>query len=263
MGYSQISFRADGPVALLRLNRPQAKNALTPEMLAELRTACASLAHDLSIRVLVLRAEGDHFCSGADLGWMRDSAALSKEENLREARELFDTFFALHSLPFPTLAVAHGPAYGGGLGLLAACDIVLAVEEAAFAFTEVRLGLAPAVIAPFILKRSPAAWVRDVMLSGRRFTAREGERQEFFQGVIPALGLEETVQVTVESLLKGSPAAQRKIKELLDTVAGFTPERLKEYLAETIAGLRVSDQAQEGLAAFFEKRNPAWHPRSS
>ena len=263
MGYAQITLRADGPIVVLRLNRPEAKNALTPEMLAELRTACASLAHDLSIRVLVLRGSGDHFCSGADLGWMKSSAALSKEENLREARELFDTFFALHALPFPTLAVAHGPAYGGGLGLLAACDIVLAVEEASFAFTEVRLGLAPAVIAPFILQRSPAAWVRDVMLSGRRFTAREGERQEFFQGVIPAIGIEETVQVTVESLLKGSPAAQRKIKELLDAATGFGPERLKEYLADAIAGLRASEEGQEGLTAFFEKRNPAWHPRSS
>jgi methylglutaconyl-CoA hydratase len=263
MGYAQITLRADGPVVALRLNRPQAKNALTPEMLAELRSACASLANDLSIRVLVLRAEGDHFCSGADLGWMKASAALSREENLREARELFDTFHALHALPFPTLAVAHGPAFGGGLGLLAACDIALAVEEASFAFTEVRLGLAPAVIAPFILKRSPAAWVRDVMLSGRRFTAREGERQEFFQGVIPAIGLEETIQVTVESLLKGSPAAQRKIKELLDAATGFAPERLREQLAEGIAGLRASEEGQEGLAAFFEKRSPAWHPRSS
>ena len=263
MGFSQIKLDDAGPVRVLRLNRPQAKNAFTPEMLAELRTACASLAHDPSVRVLVLRAEGDHFCSGADIGWMKASAGLSSEENLREARDLFDTFFALHALPFPTLAVAHGPAYGGGLGLIAACDLAIASEEASFAFTEVRLGIAPAVISPFILKKSPAAWVRDVMLSGRRFTAREGERQEFFQGVIPAIGLEEAVKVTVESLLKGSPSAQRKIKELLDTVTGFTPERLKEYLADAIAGLRASEEGQEGLAAFFEKREPSWRPKSS
>jgi methylglutaconyl-CoA hydratase len=263
MGFAHLKLDATGPVRVLTLNRPQSKNAFTPEMLAELRSACSALAADGAVRVLVLRAEGDHFCSGADLGWMKASAALSREENLREARELFDTFFALHALPFPTLAVAHGPAYGGGLGLLAACDLALAAEEAAFAFTEVRLGLAPAVIAPFILKRSPAAWVRDVMLSGRRFTAREGEAQEFFQGVIPAIGLEEAVGVTVGSLLKGSPAAQRKIKELLDAAVGFGPERLKDYLADAIAGLRASEEGQEGLAAFFEKRAPSWHPKSS
>jgi methylglutaconyl-CoA hydratase len=105
--------------------------------------------------------------------------------------------------------------------------------------------------------------VRDVMLSGRRFTAREGERQGLFQGVIPAIGLDEAVAVTVESLLKGSPAAQRKIKELLDAVAGFDPVRFKDHLAETIAGLRASAEGQEGLSAFFEKRQPIWHPKSS
>ena len=262
MNFATLAYTFDKGIARLRLNRPEMKNAFNPLMLDELRRAFAELKDARDLRALVLTGTGDHFCAGADLQYMKNSIALSREENLRDARNLFDVFFALATLPCATVASANGPAYGGGLGLLAACDITLATEDAVFAFTEVRLGLSPAVISPFILRKTGHAWARDVMLTGRRFTTVEGREAGLFQAIVPAARLEAAVEERVRDILKTSPAAVRKTKELLDRSMGFSPLELKEYLAEAIAGLRVSPEGQEGLKAFFEKRKPSWHIES-
>jgi len=262
MNFVTLALTFDNGIARLRLNRPEVKNAFNPVMLDELRRAFADLKGAPGLRALVLTGTGDHFCAGADLQYMKDSITLSHEENLRDARILFDVFFALAALPCATVAAANGPAYGGGLGLLAACDIALAADGAVFAFTEVRLGLSPAVISPFIIRKAGHAWARDVMLTGRRFTAREGQDAGLFQAVVPAAHLEAAEEERVRDILKTSPAAVRKTKELLDRSAGFSPLELKDYLAEAIAGLRVSPEGQEGLKSFFEKRKPSWHIES-
>jgi methylglutaconyl-CoA hydratase len=262
MDFQTLAFSIAHGIARLALNRPEVKNAFNAVMLTELQRACVDLKGTPDVRALVLTGTGDHFCSGADLKWMKDSIKLSKEENMKDAIILFETFYDIAFLPYITVGVANGPSYGGGLGLLGACDITVAAEEASFAFTEVRIGLSPAVISPFILRKARHSWVRDVMLTGRIFTAREGLEHGFFQRVVPAAGLDETVQGLIRDILKTSPAAVKKTKELLDKGMGFQPLDLKDYLAGIIADIRVSREGQEGLKAFFEKRKPSWHVES-
>jgi methylglutaconyl-CoA hydratase len=262
MQYQTILLTVDRGIARLTLNRPEVKNAFHPLMLAELWQACSDLAAMADLRGLILTGSGDHFCAGADLGWMKGSVQLTREENVRDAQAMFDTFYALAFLPCLTAAVANGPSYGGGLGLLAACDLTIAAEEASFAFTEVRLGIAPAVISPFVLRKARASWTRDVMMTGRRFNASEGLQNGFFQRVVPADKLGQATEELTREIWKTSPNAARKTKELLDRGAGIRPAELREYLAEAIAELRVSPEGQEGLRAFFEKRKPSWHVES-
>ena len=233
----------------LLLNRPEKGNALTPEMMGALTAAYADAAEHVGLRAVILQGTGRQFCTGADLAWM---ASLPTVEQGEALAELFRTIAVC---PLPTLALVQGGCYGGAMGLVAACDFVLATPDAEFGFTEVRLGLAPAVISPWAVQRLGVARTRELFLTGERFSTQ----QALDIGLLSSVSedLETAVEVLLDALRSGGPQAQRAIKEMLLT-RDETIEERDDRLARVITALRNSDEAQEGVAAFLEKRKSEW-----
>ncbi len=245
-------------VAEVTLDRREVRNAFNDEVIGEFLETWKILASDSDLRAMILRTAGDTFCSGADLKWMKAMAGFGKEENLADAGHLYDCMDGLFRLPVPTVCRVQGPAFGGALGLIAACDIVIASSEASFAFTEVRLGLAPAVISPFVARKLDPAFLREVFLTGRRFSAIEARDHGLVTEVVGPEELDIAVDKTVLHLLKGSPEAQKAIKELLDHLPFPSREEERRFTSALIADLRAGKDGQEGITAFFERRNPRW-----
>ncbi len=260
MNEAPVLVAQDGAVATVTLNRPEKHNAFDDAVIARLTEAFARLAGDRTVRVVVLAARGKSFCAGADLGHMRRTADFSPEENLADARALPRLFGTLHRLPQPTLALVQGPAYAGGMGLIAACDIAIAVETARFALTEVRLSLVPAAISPYVIEAMGPAEARRYILTGERFDARTAARIGLVhETVADGPALEERGARVIEMLLQGSPDALRRAKELIAAVAGRPIDQaLAEETARRIADARASEDGREGTAAFLEKRKPRW-----
>jgi len=238
------------------LNRPEKKNAFNDVMLDELREAFET--PDDATRLFVLTGSGDAFCAGADLAWMAKSREQSAEENVAASEKLGDFFRVLNETPRTVVARVNGPAMGGALGLIACCDIVVAVDSVRFAFSEVRLGLAPAVISPFVLRKIGEANARRYFLSGEFFGADEARRMNLVHEVTADDGLDKKVAEIVATLRANGPLAMGESKTLIRNVLAMASEQTARYTAETIARLRVSDEGQEGLRAFIEKRKPAW-----
>jgi methylglutaconyl-CoA hydratase len=246
-------------VATVTLNRPDVHNAFNDEVIAELTDAFDRLGGDPTVRVVVLRANGKSFSAGADLSWMQRMASYSFEENVADANALGEMLRALHACGKPTLAVVQGPAFGGGVGLVAACDLAVAADTAAFALTEVRLGLIPAVISPYVLAAIGERACRRYFLSGQRFPAAEAYRLGLVHEVAPADQLDAVAQELIGELLKGGPASQTAAKDLIGAVARRPMDKaLLRDTAERIARQRASAEGKEGLGAFLEKRKPAW-----
>lgn len=262
MSYQHLEVRREQHgVEHLTLNRPDVRNAFNSEMIAEL-TAWAAAAHaDASLRVVVLAGAGATFCAGADIGWMSQSLTFTEAENVRDATAMSEMFGALDSLPVPLIARIQGAALGGGCGLAAVSDIVVAEDEAIFGFTEVRLGILPAVISPFALAKIGVSAARELFLTGSRFDAKRAQAIGLVHAVTPIGELQRTVQHYIKELLTGSPAAIARAKTLIPRVAGRAPEEVRALTAQAIAGQRVSPEGQEGLRAFLEKRKPAWTER--
>ena len=233
----------------LLLNRPEKGNALTPEMMGALTAAFAGVADHVGLRAVILQGTGRQFCTGADLTWM---ASLPTVEQGEALAELFRTIAVC---PLPTLALVQGGCYGGAMGLVAACDFVLATPDAEFGFTEVRLGLAPAVISPWAVQRLGVARTRELFLTGERFSTQ----QALDIGLLSSVSedIEAALELLLDALRSGGPQAQRVIKEMLLT-RDETIEERDARLARVITALRDSDEAQEGVAAFLEKRKPEW-----
>lgn len=258
---SEPSIREDiaGGVGRLTLNRPRVHNAFDDALIARLSAALLALEADRRVRVVVLAATGKSFSAGADLAWMRRMAGYSREENLEDARALAGLMSTLDRLAKPTVALVQGAAFGGGVGLVACCDIALAAETARFALTEVRLGLIPAVISPYVVAAIGTSAARRFMLTGERFSAAEAKRLGLVHEVVAATALEEAGRRLVAALLEGGPEAQRAAKALIFEVAARPRDRtLVEATAARIADLRAGAEAREGLAAFFEKRPAKW-----
>src|SRR5215204_5319477 len=216
--------RADeGPVATVELARPEARNALNAALIAEITRCFGELAEDENVRVVVLTGEGPSFCAGADIGYMRDTANFSYEENLEDARRLAEMFRAVDDLPKPVVAKVRGAAIGGGVGLVAATDFAVAEEGTRFAFSEVRLGIAPATIAPFVVRKVGHSRARALFLTGERFDAEAAREIGLVHEVIPQGELDSTVEQVVAQLLQGGPAAQAAIKELLRQIEATEP----------------------------------------
>ena len=254
----QIEIERKGSVARLWLNRPDQHNAMSPELGRELAAALHELAHDDAVRVIVLGGRGASFCAGADIGAMRASASATFEANLAEANHLGGTFAALADLPKPVVGRIHGSVFGGGVGLACACDIAVAADDARFGLTEVRLGILPALISPYVIRRIGDRSARELMLTGERFGADEALRRGVVNRVVPAAELDAAVDERVEQLLLGAPHAQGRIKMLLELWADSTWEEYRAALPRTLAEVRSGDEAKDGLAAFFEKRSPKW-----
>jgi methylglutaconyl-CoA hydratase len=244
-------------VAILTLARPEAANSFNAAVIAELSTHLTRVAGHPDVRCLVLRGAGKHFSAGADLTWMRDAAKLNYAENVADAGRLASMFEALANLRVPTVAVVGGSAFGGAVGLIAACDIAIAASDARFALSEVKLGLLPAVILPYLARRMPGAPLRRWALTGRPFTASEALSAGLLTRVVPAYDLEYAARDEVWALLQGSREAQEEFKNLWNVLAAKDFAQTKEA-AEAIARLRTSSGGQAGLSAFFDKKPAPW-----
>jgi methylglutaconyl-CoA hydratase len=257
-GYSHLNRTDEGPVATVTLRRPETHNALNATLIEEVARCFEELAEDASVRVVVLTGEGPSFCAGADVGYMRETAGSSYEENLEDARRLADMFLAVDDLPKPLVAMVRGAAIGGGVGLVAAADVAVAEEGTRFAFSEVRLGLAPATIAPFVVRKIGYSQARALFLTGERFDARRAREIGLVHEAVPEAELDAAVEGTVARLLQGGPAAQAAVKEALRQVEATEPMEALGIMTQLIAELRVGEEGQEGLGAFLEKREPFW-----
>jgi methylglutaconyl-CoA hydratase len=248
----------EGPVAHVWLNRPEQHNALSVELLGELGEAFHGLAHDAAVRVVVLGGRGASFCAGADIGAMKASGALDPAQNLAEAEKLARMFAALADFPKPVVGRIHGNVFGGGVGLVCATDLPVAADDARFGLTEVRLGILPAVISPYVIRRLGDSNARELMLTGERFDAATALHVHLVQHVCPLAELDARVAERVRALLCGAPHAQRRIKTLLELYADSPWEEYRAAVPRVLAEVRSGAEAKEGLGAFFEKRKPSW-----
>ena len=260
MALERLEVQFDGPVARIWLNRPEVRNAFDGLMITELRRVLFDLRTVDAVRVVVLGGRGPSFCAGADLQWMKAMAGFSREENLREAQALADLFFTVYESPKPVVARVHGAALGGGAGLVAACDIPIAALGTQFGFTEVRLGILPAVISPYVVAKIGESAARELFLTGERFEAVRACEIGLIRAAVPEEDLDATVDRRVEELLKSGPRAVAEAKALIREVAWRRVEDVQRYTVERIADIRVTDEAQEGMRAFLEKRKPKWAP---
>ena len=259
MADDTVLIGIEGAVATLTLNRPKAHNAFDGALVARLTRALEELGARADVRVVMLAGHGKSFCAGADLAHMKKAAGFTQAENVADARALARLLMVLGGLPKPTVALVHGAAYGGGVGLVSACDIALAAERASFALTEVRLGLIPAVISPFVIRAIGESHARRFILTGERFGADTARRIGLVHEVVPAETLEARGAEVVKMLLQGSPDAHRRAKDLIDAVSGRPIDRsLACDVARRIAAARASEDGKEGIAAFLEKRAPRW-----
>ncbi len=252
-----ITCTHDGPVARVTLNRPDVRNAFNEALIAELAAWVEQRGWG-EARVVVLAGAGKVFCAGADLAWMSKMVGYSHEENVRDARALGRLLEALDALPVPLIARVHGAALGGGAGLAAVCDIVVAADDAVFGFTEAKLGIVPAVIAPFVVARIGQSAARELFLTAARFSAARAKEIGLVHAVAAAADLDTIIDAYTRELLTSAPGAIAGAKALIGQVAGRSPAEVGDVTAEAIARHRVSDEGQTGMRAFLEKRKPTW-----
>jgi methylglutaconyl-CoA hydratase len=254
-----LAVQRTGGVDRLTLNRPDVRNAFNEDLIAEL-SAWAKSVDPAATRVAVLQGAGKVFCAGADLAWMSKMIAYSHEENVRDARAMAQMFDALNTLPIPLVGRVHGAALGGGAGLAAVCDIVVAAQDAWFGFTEAKLGILPAVISPYVVAKIGQSAARELFLTAARFPAARAREIGLVHAVVPASDLDAAIDHYVQELLSSGPEAVAAAKSLVARVSGRPLSHLMDVTAETIARHRASAEGQEGMRAFLEKRKPSWTP---
>jgi len=257
----RVELRSSG-VAWVEVARPAVSNAFDEQMIDALDAAFAALGANPQVRVVVLAAQGRHFSAGADLGWMQRASQASAGDNLADARRFAAMLSRIAQLPQPTVARIQGAALGGGVGLVCACDIAIASEDACFALSEARLGILPAVIGPYLVNAVGPRQAKALALMAERIDAQRALAIGLVHQVVPSHGLDAAVDVALEALRKGSPQAQRAIKSFFGQLSvGPVGEEARELSAQTISHARTSDDAREGFAAFLEKRPPRWGER--
>lgn len=242
----------------LILDRPEIRNALSAELVGQAREALRAAVADPAVRSIVITGAGSAFSAGADLNEMKASRSATFQENVDNALGTSSLFYEIASAPKPVIARVHGPARAGALGIISACDITVAAGGISFAFTEARLGIAPAMISPFVIRRVGAARAQRLFLTGETFSAEDAERFGLIDRVVAPEKLDETVESICRDLTRCGPTALALVKEIVSTVLSGTTESNRRYTAETLAKMRARDEGQEGMAAFFEKRPPRW-----
>jgi methylglutaconyl-CoA hydratase len=257
-GFERLRLSVDGRVARVTLARPDVRNAFDDVLISELTRAFGVCGAEPAARVVVLSGDGPSFCAGADVNWMRRAGTFTREENERDAERMARMLRAIDACPKPVVALAHGAAIGGGVGLVAAADIAIAAEGTVFSLAEVRLGILPAVISPYVLRAIGARNARNLFLTGERFDAREAMRVGLVHEVVAAADLEEAGRRKVAALLSSGPEAIGAAKALIEKVLGLTPEEAFPLTVKAISERRASAEAREGLSAFLEKRRPSW-----
>ena len=257
--FETILFKVEKSVARITLNRPEVHNAFNDKMIEELGSIFDEIEKERGIRVVVVTGEGKSFCAGADLNWMRRVKDYSYEDNLTESLDLAEMLGKIYSSPKPTIARVNGAAIGGGTGLVAVCDIAVAATKAKFSFSEVKLGLIPACISPYVMKKCGEGKCREFFLTGERLTAEKAHSAGLINIVAEPDEIDSVVNDLVGKLVSSGPDAIKSCKELLRRVSEMSLEQAKKYTAEVIAELRISDEGQEGMNAFLEKRKPKWN----
>lgn len=253
-----LELHVESGVARVTLNRPDVHNAFDDALITALHETADGLAARSDVRVVLLAGAGKSFCAGADLRWMQRMVDYTEAENREDSLAMARMFGAWNALPKPVVARMHGAAIGGGAGLVSVCDIVVAAAGAPIGFSEVRLGILPAVISPFVISRIGAGAARELFLTGERIPAERALALGLVHRVAPVDRLDEEIDAVVAMLLAGGPDALARTKRLIAEVAGRTPEAVAELTAEAIAAARVGHEGQDGLRAFLERRKPAW-----
>jgi methylglutaconyl-CoA hydratase len=257
--YQTIEFEKQGDLAIIWLNRPDIHNAFNEVMIQELIDCVEAVNKMDEIRVVILRGRGKSFCAGADLNWMRGVAQYSFEQNFKESLNLSRCFFTIYTCKKPTIAVVHGAAIGGANGLLASCDFAYADDNTTFSLSEVKIGVVPACISPYVTKRIGEYGSRELMLTGRRIKGKDAEHFRLVNKSLPAEELESYVMSVIDLLRTSGPKAMTQCKNLIFNISNIeTLEQALESTARMIAEIRASEEGQEGMAAFLEKRKPNW-----
>ncbi len=256
--FNTILIKKENSVFTVTLNRPELHNAFDETMLREL-TYCFSkvIPEEKEIKVILLKAEGKSFCAGADLNWMKKVKDLSFEENINDANLLFELMNSIYKCPYPVIARVQGPAMGGGLGLISACDIVVASNNAKFSFSEVKIGLGPSVISSFAYLKI-GGWANELFLTGEKFDSEKALKIGLINYSVPDEELDNKINHLIASIKEGSTNAHKEIKELIKRLPGKTPDEMRAYTTHLIAKMRQSKDGQEGISAFLEKRKPRW-----
>jgi methylglutaconyl-CoA hydratase len=257
--HETLEVQVRGKALWVALDRPEVRNAFNEVMIRELLDVLEKAGNDSDVRLLVLTGNGKAFCAGADLHWMKKMKNFTFEENYKDALELAEVMYKLYILPKPTIAGVNGASIGGSNGLVAACDIVIASHRAEFSLSEVKIGLVPACIGPYLMKKVGERSCRELFTTGERVSADEARRLGLVNDVVTHSNLTSRVEETAANLLTSGPHALAVAKDLICNLAEMPLEEAKEYTARVIAELRSGDEAQEGMAAFLEKRKPNWN----
>lgn len=263
MKYKTLILKIDKRyIATLILNRPDVHNAMSIEMIREIRKVVSNLNANQNLRAVILTGAGESFCAGADLRWMHRIIKQNREDRIAEATELSEMLYELDALNKPLIGRINGLSFGGAVGLIACCDIVIASDEAQFSLTEVLLGLLPATISPFVLRRIGASNARRIMLNAHRFSAKEGVKFGLITKSVSKKKLDEAIENEVTELLRCAPEAVSSTKVLISEVRGKHPVDVRNYTIEKLANAWESDTVKEGINAFFSKRRPSWDIKS-
>lgn len=260
--YSMITVHQRNQVLQVSLNRPEVRNAFNPQMIQELTEVFTTTVLDPTVQLVSLAGEGDLFCSGADLKWMKETLTYSYEENLADARKLSYLLEIMNHCPKPLVAKVQKYALGGGVGIVSVCDYVIAEENAKFALSEVKIGLVAACIGPFLLNKLGASWCRALLITAEPLSAIKASEIGLVHEVVPIADLDNRMQGLEARILANSPNAVGVSKQFLRALSDLSFDDQQALAAKTLAGIRVTEQTQEGLQAFLEKRKPVWHLKS-
>ena len=258
MADTALRTEQKGSARWIVLDRPEIRNALSAELIRQARAALADAIADPAVRSIVITGAGKAFSAGADLNEMKASRSATFQENVDNALHTSSLFYDIQKAPKPVVARIHGPAMAGALGIISACDVAVAASGISFAFTEARLGIAPAMISPFVIRRVGPARAQRLFLTGETFSAEDAQRFGLIDHVVAPERLDEKIEAVCRDLERCGPGALASVKEIVPTVLAGTAEESRRYTAEMLAKMRAGDEGQEGMAAFFEKRAARW-----
>ncbi len=258
MKYETIEITKEDSIVTVKLNRPDVHNAMSEKLMKELTNCFKELSNDDNAKIIILTGNGKSFCAGADLNWMKSMAKYTMEENIRDSKLLLDLYEAIYSCPKPVIGKINGHAFGGGIGLIAVCDITIGVPGKKYAFSEVNLGIIPSVISTYIARRISSSDMRRLFITGERFTSEYAKEIKLLDYVVSEAEFDSKIQKTIEQLRSSGPKAIEEIKKLVNNYEKLDIEKYKEHTVKKISELRVSDEGQEGINAFLEKRKPKW-----
>ncbi|MFW6120160.1 MAG: enoyl-CoA hydratase/isomerase family protein [Petrotogales bacterium] len=258
MGYNTIEVSIQNDTATIYLSRPEVHNAMNEPLMKELTNCFKELSDDKTIRAIVLTGKGKSFCAGADLNWMKSMVNYSKEENIKDSRLLLDLYETIYTCPKPVIGRINGHAFGGGLGLIAVCDITISIPNLKFAFSEANLGIIPSVISTYIAPRISPADMRRLFITAERFDSTVAHDIGLLDFVVPSEQFDSKVEYYVKEVKSSGPNAIKEVKNLIKNLQRMSIDKYKDFTVEKISELRVSEEGQEGINAFLEKRKPKW-----